>query len=224
MGEEYKRDNNIISTVPMSGTVCLHDDFEYGNQWNCSGFGDRASTEIQTEFSYSKGCALYLKGGSTGGAPNDSIRAYRRMFVLPKDIFTVEIIFQFVSPTYLKCFLVDVDYSYIGHYKYIGIQYYKTDSKWYIRPVSGLYTVIDNVARYIRWDQWNKLSWSFNVSTNKYINLIVNEHTYDLRAFSFEDLNTGLYSLFEISIEATTIDGNSVDFLLDEVNVFGRNS
>jgi len=204
--------------------VWLEDDFDTpAHKW-IEGLGTRSVVTNKAlginEFYPHSGEAMLFITSEVGGEGN----VIRRLGTIPLDTnFGIQIMFAF-GPN--DAFETTTDYVIPIHlyfdtdaslYK-LAIKYIRSTGKWYYLGSDGT-TYYEIGTRTIYPNSWHYVKVIVNPSTGKYISLQVDNHIYDLTAYSYQKTTSGGNVYFYAKIIVYALAGETTYLLCDNYKI-----
>ena len=96
------------------------------------------------------------------------------------------------------------------------LNFVPSTGKWYISEDGGT-THTNVLTKKLEDDKHHRIKLTFNFTTKKYVELLVNDETVDLSAYDVDEDTAGVNSTFEIEIEIAAAAGETAIAYVDEV-------
>lgn len=212
LGELAARLGSIV-TYHRSGNVIYYEDFENTlSGWWVDAAGAGASILISTDYCFRGGqCAIVT--GSTSSVNDNKLE--KRLPGVPTTVVGLEVFYRSLEEADEIEFLLDV---YLGGFRYrVGVRLTPADNTIDLaNAVAGYEEVISDWLTINNTATWHNIKFTFDVTTLKYVSLLVNGVSKDVSAVSVTGQSTSQENAYNITLSVKNNSGEEDITLLDD--------
>ena len=220
MGQEYIRGLEINSLSGYPKNQLLFDDFEKDNARIVTGTGTGfAATRITTN-SMTKGAALRVNTRVISAAIGDEVLASLPALSTPEGI--VSVLVDFSLPTLLAATQFNFTYgTFWKSYTVIaGFRWTDSTKRWSYLNSGGTWTEISTKEIRFTSDYFDRLTFSFDINTGKYISCNVSGHAYSVSDLQIYKNLAGTTNLSGVDIQIVTENAASNIIVVDKIGAW----
>ena len=213
MGKEYTRQTEVLGLIPFSDRILLLDTFTPPVKYTLSGSPGYTVKRTISKSIYSPH-GLHLQTATDPLSTKSCKISYKTFIGLSsKTLFST--VFNPLIITYFTLITFSFLYDTSTTRYDIRIRYDPVNDKWQYWNSSGTWADIPSGSQILTNNTWNRLSFSFNIGTTKYIDFLSNHLHLDISSLSFEttagSFSTCLTTEIEIENTANTIATLNLD-------------